>query len=227
MAKVLIVDDDEELVETVEQWLKLQHHTTDRCLSGTDATQYLLEFEYDVVILDWNLPGKSGIDVLKEFRSRGGMTPLLMLTGRDAVKERTEGLDAGADDYLTKPFHPEELVARVRALLRRPAKQYPSIVRVGDFVIDPSARRLTRHGIDIPLQPMEFAMLEFFLHHPNEVYSTETLLQRVWDSETEASLDAVYSCIKRLRQKLQIEGQPSLIKTVHRSGYRLDWQPDG
>lgn len=225
MAKVLIVEDDRELTDTIVEWLNLEHHSSEAVDNGIDANAYLIDCIYDLVILDWNLPGMSGLDVLKQFRARGGVTPILMLTGKDAVKERTEGLDSGADDYLTKPFHPEELMSRIRALLRRPVQYFSNAINLSKHLqFDPVARRLKKSGETVALQPLEYDMLNFFLRHPNEVFSVDSLLLRIWDSTTEASLDAVYSCIKRLRQKLHVEGETPLITTVHRAGYRFDLQ---
>lgn len=224
MAKVIIVEDDEALCDTIEEWLKLEHHLSEVIHDGTQALESLKTFEYDLIILDLLLPGLHGIELCKQFRSHGGTTPILILTAKDAINERAEGLDAGADDYLTKPFHPQELLARVRALLRRPSGYLGNVMTIGKYVIDPNTHRVTKSGEHVALQPMEFALLEFFVRHPNQVFSTEALLQRVWETDADVSLDAIYTCIRRLRQKLQINGEPSLIRTVHGVGYRLEAQ---
>ena len=222
MAKVLVVEDDEALCDTIEEWLKLEHHMAELMHNGAEALESLKAFEYDLIILDLLLPGLHGIELCRRFRGSGGTTPILILTAKDAIGERAEGLDAGDDDYLTKPFHPQELLARVRALLRRPTGYLGNVMQLGKYVIDPNNHRVTKNGEHIALQPMEFALLEFFARHPNQIFSTEALLQRVWETDADVSLDAIYTCIRRLRQKLQIDGEPSLIRTVHGVGYRLE-----
>lgn len=223
MAKILIVEDDPELSGVLQDWLVSEHHVVDTVDDGTEADQLLRHYAFDLVVLDWDLPGMLGVEVCRQFRSRGGSTPILMLTGKGEIKDKTTGLDAGADDYLTKPFHPDELSARVRALLRRPAPvTATNELKAGDLVLEPGTYRVMRAGKDIRLLPKEFALLEFLMRHPNVVFSAEALIDRVWSSDSDASPDTVRTNIKRLRQKIDTEGQRPMIATVHGVGYKLE-----
>jgi DNA-binding response OmpR family regulator len=149
-----------------------------------------------------------------------------MLTGKDAIRDKEEGFHAGADDYLTKPFHSQELIARLHALMRRPPAYSGNSLRVRDLVMDTHKRKVTRDNNEIQLQPMEFTLLEFLMRHAGEVFSSEVLMRRCWSADAEVSLDAIYTCIRRLRKKLDVEGKPSLINTVHGIGYGLDVDAD-
>lgn len=227
MAKVLIVEDDIPVAETVEECLKLEHHLVEKLHTGEDAVECLKAFEYDLIVLDWKLPGVSGTQVCEQFRSHGGKTPILMLTVNDEVSQKATGLDAGADDYLTKPFHPKELIARVRALLRRPPdSSIEKVLKIGKIVVDPITHRVTKNGEEVLLQPMEFALLEFLFRHPNQAFTTEALLERVW-WDCDSDVDAIYTSIKRLRQKLEIPGEQPLIKTIRGTGYLLETVSSG
>lgn len=222
MAKILLVEDDPEVCEVVSDWLIDEHYTIDVVNSGTEAIERLRFDKYDVLIFDWQLPDTTGIEICKRFRSKGGNTPVLMLTGKSEITDKETGLDAGADDYLTKPFHPRELSARVRALLRRSGELKQNVLTCGDIELDPQGFKVTKDGKEVPLLPKEFALLEFFLRHPNQVFSPEALLDRVWSAESEASPDTIRVHITKLRGKIDTEGQPSIIKTLHRQGYKLE-----
>ncbi|MBX9947767.1 MAG: response regulator transcription factor [Candidatus Obscuribacterales bacterium] len=224
MAKILLVEDDLEVCEVVSDWLTDEHYTIDVVNSGSEAIERLRFDKYDVLIFDWQLPDLTGIEICKRFRSKGGNTPVLMLTGKAEITDKETGLDAGADDYLTKPFHPRELSARVRALLRRSGELKPNVLTCGDIELDPQAFKVTKGGKEITLLPKEFALLEFFLRHPNQVFSPEALLDRVWSAESEASPDTIRVHITKLRGKIETEGQPSPIKTIHRQGYKWEMQ---
>lgn len=222
MAKILLVEDNEELANSVRTFLLCgEHHSVEHINDGQAASEHLRAFQYDLILLDWNLPGKTGIEILKRFRELGGNTPVLMLTGHDSVDEKETGLDSGADDYLTKPFQMKELGARVRALLRRPAAVSNSnTLQAGSITIDTQKYRVTLNGEAITLVPREFQLLEFFMRHPNQVFSSEALLDRVWPSDSEASTEALRTALKRLRKKVDPEG--NLIRTVHGVGYILE-----
>lgn len=221
MAKVLIVEDDADLAALIKNILGVERHTVEVAANGRDAVALLNMYTYDLVILDWNLPVMSGKEVCQNYRSRGGSTPILMLTSRSTVEDKEEGLDAGADDYLTKPFHAKELGARVRALLRRPQSVSAKTLQAGELELDPKTVRVLKSGKEIHLLPKEFSLLELFMRYPNQVFSAEALLDRVWASDSAASLDTVRTYIKTLRKKIDTEGSASMIRTVHGVGYSL------
>jgi DNA-binding response OmpR family regulator len=220
MAKVLLIEDDKDLANMVRTYLLFEHHSVESLFDGQRATEYLRSFPYDVIILDWELPEKSGIEVLKEFREHGGTTPVLMLTGKTDISEKEKGLDAGADDYLAKPFEMRELGARVRALLRRPAMTLSNTLRAGDIVLDASKYKAWKLDQPISLVPKEFKLLEFFMRHPNQVFTPEALLNRVWPTESESTEEALRTAIKRLRKKIDPDGK--LLRTIHGVGYILE-----
>ncbi len=223
MAKILLVEDDLGLQRMVRDWLTFEHHLVETADNGRDGMDKLQFYEYDLVILDWELPSMTGIEICKAFRTQGGTTPVLLLTGKGTISDKESGFEAGADDYLTKPFHLKELSLRLRSLLRRSsAALQGDTLKFRDLELEPSNHCVMRQGKDLQLLPKEFALLEFFMRHPNQVFSAEALLSRVWTSENETSVDAVSTCIKRLRKKVDIEGQLSVIKTVHGVGYKLE-----
>lgn len=221
MAKILVVEDDLDLRSIVEDWLKHEHHLIETATKGDEAMELITTYPYDLIILDWQLPVLDGIQILQKFRQGGGRTPVLMLTGQDKTNHIETGLDSGADDYLTKPFHMKELSARIRALLRRPQNVIENVLKCGDITLNPRTYSVTRGGADLKLLPKEFALLEFFMRHPNQVFSTEALLDRVWRSENDAAPETVRTCIKRLRKKIDLENEDSIIETLHSVGYRL------
>jgi DNA-binding response OmpR family regulator len=221
MAKILLVEDDMQLARTVKGWLSVEHHSVEAVSNGQEALDILAVYEYDLVILDWQLPGLSGLEICKEFRSQGRRTPILMLTGKSAIAEKEAGLDAGSDDYLTKPFHMKELSARVRALLRRASGVTSNVLSAGNLVLDPSNYRVTVNGEEIHLQKREFALLEFLMRNPNKVFSAEALLERVWASETDATSYAIRTCMMRLRRKIDGGTDSAVIQTIKGIGYKL------
>lgn len=222
MQKILIIEDDEGMSATMQDWLRMENYAVEAVIDGLEGLHRLKVYQYDVIIMDWGLPKLSGIEVCKEYRNRGGVAPILMLTGKTAVEEKTEGLDSGADDYLTKPFHLAELSARIRALLRRPAASYAgTTLQVGDLMLDSTAFRVVRGGDEVPMARKEFALLEFFMRHPNQVFSPEALIDRVWANDTEASPDIIRSYIKKLRKKIDTPDGESLIRNVQGVGYKF------
>ncbi|HEY9712271.1 MAG TPA: response regulator transcription factor [Chroococcales cyanobacterium] len=222
MAKILMVEDDRALRETVDKWLTFEHHRVEIVDNGESALESLKFYKYDLIILDLNLPKVSGLEVCKQFRQSGGVTPILMLTGKDKIEEKEEGFDLGADDYLTKPFHLKELSVRVRALLRRPQGYTGNVLEAGTLVLEPSTFRVVRDGEEVQLSQQEFALLEFLMRNQNQVFSPEALLDRVWESSSDVSPAAIRTHVKMLRKKLDREGQPSYIRNIHGVGYRFE-----
>lgn len=224
MAKILLVEDDPALSEMVSDWLEAERHTIEAVKSFADAQHRLKMLEYDLVILDWQLPDGVGVDLLRGFRARNGQTPVLMLTGKKLIAEKEEGFEAGADDYLTKPFNIKELVARVKALLRRQAPYQGSVLTAGALTLDTAAHRVTKRGEEIRLLPKEFTLLEFFMRHPDQCFTGEALIQRLWSTDQDVSIDALRQSIKRLREKIDDEGGASCITNLRGVGYKLEMQ---
>lgn len=222
MPKILVIEDDAGLNRMIREWLTFERNDVDYAENGRDGLEKLQCYEYDCVILDWELPEMNGLEVLQKFRSQGKPTPVLMLTGKSTIVDKEQGLDSGADDYLTKPFHMKELSARLRALMRRVAVNVSNIVEAKGIRLDSASFRVKRGEEDIQLMPKEFALLEFLMRHADQVFSAETLLNRVWSSDSEATIDAITTCIKRIRKKIDREGEVSVIKTVHGVGYKFD-----
>lgn len=223
MPRILIVEDDKDVAKLVIDWLKSENITVEAAYDGLEGSEFLRQRDYDLLILDWDMPGMTGIDLLKSYRSRSGKAPILMLTGKSDIAAKEMGLDSGADDYLTKPFSMRELSARVRALLRRPVVSVGHTLKVGPLELDPVRHTVTRSGKPISLLKRDFELLEFFMRHPGEIYSSDALLGRVWSNDIEASPDAVRTAIKRLRKKIDEseDENDSLIENVRKVGYRL------
>jgi DNA-binding response OmpR family regulator len=221
MVKILLVEDDSDMAATINKWLTSEQHVVETVHNGREGFERLEVCQYDLIILDWQLPEMSGLDICKQFRARQGVTPIIMLTGKSTVADKTSGLDSGADDYLTKPFSMTELSARLRALLRRPPVSTSNVLHVGNLVVDPIKHTVTRNNVRVYLLPKEFALLEFLMRHPEEVFSVEALLQRVWHSDSDASIDAIRTCVKRLRDKIDPGSENSVIETIPRVGYKL------
>lgn len=221
MSRILIVEDESNLAITVRDWLIADRHTVDVANTGADARRFLDLHEYDVIVLDRHLPDAEGVDICREFRRNGGMAPIIMLTGKKLIDEKEEGFDAGADDYLTKPFQMKELSIRVSALMRRPRELSERTIKIGDLVLDSPAHCVLKDGKQMALLPKDFALLEFLMRHPNQVFSNEELLSRLWPSDTDVTVEAVRQSIKRIRSKIDQEGKPSIINNVQRLGYRI------
>lgn len=219
MAKVLVVEDDVNLALSIRDWLVLENNRVDVAFDGAEALDSLSHREYDILILDLNLPVVRGVDVCKRYRSSGGEARILVLTGRADLHDKTLGFDAGADDYVCKPCDVREISLRIKALMRRTTKLINSNLKIADIEIDQDSRRVMRAQQEISLMPQEYTLLEFLARHPNKLFDAEYLGRRLWPGRS--SNDTVRTHIKTLRKKLEVPGKESLIKTVHGVGYAL------
>jgi DNA-binding response OmpR family regulator len=215
--RVLVVEDHAELAAAMATGLRQEGMAVDVAFDGHEALDHVAITAYDVVVLDRDLPGVHGDEVCRELADQGSSTRVLMLTAAGSVEDRVQGLGIGADDYLPKPCDFSELVARIRALGRRPGQSSPPILTCGDVELDPSRRIASRGGRSLSLNPKEFAVLEILLSAQGGVVSAESLLERVWDEMADPFTQTVRTTMSRLRAKL---GDPPLIETVNRVGYR-------
>jgi DNA-binding response OmpR family regulator len=221
--RVLIIEDQEKLAKSLKKGLEQEGYAADYVLDG-EAGQRRIEIkknDYDVVILDLMLPKKDGIEVCKSWRSQNITIPVLMLTAKDAMPDKITGLDSGADDYMVKPFGNEELLARLRALLRRPKKSLLPDLIVGSLNINSVTKKVTCKGIEIPVSLKEFMLLEYFMRNPNQVLSREQILEHVWNYDFNSFANIVDAHVKNLRKKLSKTNYGTSIETVRGMGYRL------
>lgn len=217
--RVLLVEDELKMARALRRGLEQEGYAVDAVADGDQAFQRALFEEYDAIVLDVMLPGRDGFSVCRELRAKDRWAPVLMLTARDAVEDRIRGLDAGADDYLVKPFSFGELLARLRALVRRGAAERPAALRVDDVVLDPATHGVTKAGAAVELSAREFALLEFLMRHAGEVLSRPRILEHVWDVNYEGFSNVVDVYIGYLRRKLDQPSGGQLIRTVRGVGY--------
>lgn len=220
--RVLVVEDERKLAGFIRKGLEEEGYAVDVASDGESGLKMALDGVHDLIVLDIKLPGRDGLAVLQELRRKNRTTPVLLLTARAAVEDKVLGLDSGADDYLTKPFAFEELVARVRALLRRRGETRDPILRLGDLVLDPARRTVHRGTVRIDLTAREFSLLDYFLRNPGRVLTRAMILDRVWDYDFDPSTNVVDVYVNYLRRKIDIEGKPRLIHTVRGAGYVLN-----
>ena len=219
--RILVVEDEQKVARFLKQALEEEGHTVDVAGDGVEAGNLAHVTEYELILLDVQLPRKDGLQVAAELRRAGSQAPILMLTSRDSTQDVVRGLNAGADDYLTKPFALEELLARVNALTRRQVGPATGVLRYQDLEMDRLKRRVKRGGKPLDFSPREFRLLEFFLLNPEHVMSRSQLLEKVWDMSFDPGTNVVDAHISIVRKKLEENGQPRLIQTVRGAGYAL------
>lgn len=219
--RILIIEDDHKIANSIKKGLQNQSYAVDICYNGNDGLQTATSTDYDLIILDRMLPGKDGIEILTSLRKEGNHTPVLLLTAKDHVLERAAGLNAGADDYLVKPFAFVELVARVRALMRRPQNTNDPKLTYNDVTLDPETFTVARNGTRITLSQKEFALLEYMMNNAGRVVSKQTIMEHVWDYDADILPNTVEVYIGYLRNKIDkpFPKLPSLIHTRRGFGY--------
>ena len=220
--RILFAEDDRDLSRAVKALLEHSGYSVDAVCNGQDALDYAESGNYDGLILDWMMPGLSGVQVLEKLRAKQIATPTLMLTARDAVEDRVRGLDAGADDYLPKPFATSELLARVRALLRRKAEYAPDVLRFADIELDRAGMSLRRGENEIRLNNKAFQLMEMLAEHPSAVHTIDQIMERVWGWDSDAEVNVVWVNISFLRKKLKELGAHVEIKATRGVGYSLE-----
>jgi two-component system, OmpR family, response regulator len=219
--RVLVVEDETKMAGLLERGLRQEGYSVDVAPTGEEGVWFGTENDYDAIILDVGLPDVDGFAVCRRLREVGRWAPVLMLTARDAVTDRVAGLDVGADDYVTKPFSFAELLARIRALIRRGASERPALLKVGDLVLDPATRRVRQAETDIVLTSKEFALLEYFMRHPGEVLSRTRIIEHVWDFAFDSTSNVVDVYVRHLRDKIDRPFGSRFIETVRGAGYRF------
>ncbi len=219
--RILVVEDEPKMAGLLRRGLAEEGYAVDVASTGDDAVWMGDAVDYDAIVLDVMLPGLNGVEACRALRQRGVWSPVLMLTARDAIEDRVRGLDAGADDYLAKPFSFAELLARLRALARRGSTERPAVLEAGDLVLDPATRHVTRAGVEISLSAKEFSLLETFMRHPGEVLTRYRLLEHAWDIAFESRSNVVDVYVRYLREKVDRPFGRDSFETVRGVGYRL------
>jgi heavy metal response regulator len=223
--RILVVEDEKKTASFVRKALQTEGFAVDVCSNGDDALAAARTTPFDVIVLDIMLPGRDGLSVLRQLRERKSTTPVLLLSARGEVNERVEGLNAGADDYLPKPFELAELVARVRALTRRSGENKSTVVRVADLTLDTVTHRAQRGGTEIELTAREYRLLEFLMREAGRICGRMTIIEKVWDYDFDPGTNLVDVYIRRLREKIDANFEPKLLHTVRGTGYVLRESP--
>jgi len=222
--RILIIEDDPAILKVLQRGLAYEGYTVDVATDGRTGLNLAHDHHPDLVILDWMLPGMDGLEVCRRLRLQGGL-PILMLTAKDTIQDRVQGLDAGADDYIVKPFNLDELTARIRALFRRTQTERNQVYQFGDLTMDSDSRQVTRGKRLVPLTAKEYELLELFLRHPRQVLTREVIFDRVWGYDFGGESNVLEVYIRYLRQKLELENESRLIHTVRSVGYVLRENP--
>jgi two-component system response regulator MprA len=222
--RILIIEDDEAILKLLRRGLVYEGYQVDTALDGQTGLNMARDEHPDLIILDWMLPGMDGLEVCRRLRTAGSV-PILMLTAKDTIQDRVQGLDAGADDYLVKPFELDELLARIRALLRRTQPERAQVLSFGDLTLDTGTRQAIRNDRSVSLTAKEYDLLELFLRHPRQVLTREVIFDRVWGYDFGGESNVLDVYIRYLRQKLEIEGETRLLHTVRGVGYVLRENP--
>ena len=222
--RILIIEDDQAILKLLQRGLAYEGYVVDMSTDGRTGLILARDHTPDLVILDWMLPGIDGLEVCNRLRS-GGSIPILMLTAKDTVQDRIQGLDAGADDYMVKPFNLDELLARVRALLRRTQPERVPVLKFADLTLDTGSRQAARGSRLVSLTAKEYELLELFLRHPKQVLTREVIFDRVWGYDFGGESNVLEVYIRYLRQKLEAEQEPRLIHTVRGVGYVMRENP--
>ena len=222
--RILIIEDDPAILKVLQRGLAYEGYTVDVATDGRTGLNLAHDHHPDLVILDWMLPGMDGLEVCRRLRLQGGL-PILMLTAKDTIQDRVQGLDAGADDYIVKPFNLDELTARIRALFRRTQTERNQVYQFADLTMDSDSRQVKRGKRLVPLTAKEYELLELFLRHPRQVLTREVIFDRVWGYDFGGESNVLEVYIRYLRQKLELENESRLIHTVRSVGYVLRENP--
>lgn len=219
MSKILLVEDDILVAGSIQGWMEREKYICQWISTGSEAKSILKHYQFEMIILDWELPDCTGLDILTEYRASGGQSPVLMLTGRQDINDKLACFQARGDDYLTKPFHAKELMARVTALLRRPQTVLQTNLRAADFELDRAVSAISYHGQRATLLPRELMLMSFLMKYPEQLFTSEAILERVWPNDSEATNLAVVTCVKRIRRKLESIGAEHSLINIHSRGY--------